>query len=285
MTTLPNNIDQPPKLSERPLKVLFVPAWYPTEQHKSWGTFCREHAHAAALFEEVAVLAVYSRPQRWPTMHWEETIDQNVPTFRAIYGHSPIPGTSLPFFLLHLRRALWRVIQKWGKPDIIHTQDTHAYYVMRAVKHLKIPVVMSQHWTGFMTRSITPRLRRQFTYAFAHAARVFPANKFADVLYRQYGLTADVRWLPNTIDTNMFRMKPGVQRKPWLLHASGFTCQKRFPDIVKAFAKVRRHKPEAILQIVGDGNNRLESEKLADRNFRSGASISTAISQKPSWRI
>jgi glycosyltransferase involved in cell wall biosynthesis len=142
---------------------------------------------------------------------------------------------------------------------------------MRAVKHLKIPVVMSQHWTGFMTGSITPTLLRHFKYAFEHAAGVFPDNKFADVLYRQYGLTANVKWLPNTIETNTFRTKPGVQRKPWLLHASGFTWQKRFPDIVKAFAKVRRHRPEAILQIVGDGNNRSESEKLARQELPAGS--------------
>jgi glycosyltransferase involved in cell wall biosynthesis len=248
------------------LKVLFVPAWYPTKQQPWWGTFCREHARAAALYEDVAVLALSSRPQRWPTLHWTETNDQGVPTFHATYGLSPIPKTTLPFFLLHLRRALRRVILKWGKPDIIHTQDTHAYYVMRAVEHLKIPVVMSQHWTGFMTGAVTPFLRH-FNYAFAHAARVFPDNKFADVLYRQYGLTAQVTWLPNTIPTDTFWATPATPRKPWLLHASGFTWQKRFPDIVRAFAGVRRDRPEAVLQVVGESIHRREREEFARREL------------------
>jgi len=254
-------------LSERRLKVLFVPAWYPNEQLKSWGTFCREHALAAALCEDVAVLVFSSRSQRWPTMRWTESNDQGIPTFYATYGHSPIPKTTLPFFLLHLRRALRRVIRKWGRPDIIHTQDTHAYYVMRAVEHLKIPVVVSQHWSGFITRSVTPTILRQYNYAFTHAARVLPANKFADVLYRQYGLTARVRWLPNAIATDTFRATPAVLRKPWLLHASGFTYHKRFPDIVRAFARVRRDRPAAVLQIVGEGSNRHECEELARREL------------------
>src|SRR5687767_5631334 len=88
--------------SDRRLKVLFMPEWYPNEQHKFVGTFCREHAHAAALYEDVAVLSLYSRHQRWPTMRWAETDDQGIPTFYATYGHSPVPKTTLPFFLLHL---------------------------------------------------------------------------------------------------------------------------------------------------------------------------------------
>jgi glycosyltransferase involved in cell wall biosynthesis len=254
-------------LSARRLKVLFVPEWYPNEQHKFFGTFCREHAHAAALYESVAVLSFSSRSQRWPTMSWTETDDQDVPTFYATYGHSPIPKTTLPLFLLHLRRALRRVIRKWGKPDIIHTQDSHAYYVMRAVQHLRIPVVMSQHWTGFMERSIDPSSLRRFKYAFAHAARVFPDNKFADVQYRHYGLPARVTWLPNTISTDIFRATPHAPRKPWLLHASGFTYQKRFPDIVRAFAQVRRDRPAAVLQVVGEGSNRHECEEFARREL------------------
>jgi glycosyltransferase involved in cell wall biosynthesis len=263
--------EEKPLSSTRRLKVLMVPAWYPTEQHKTLGTFCREHAHAAALYDDVAVLAYSSRPQRWPSMRWSEMDDQGIRTFYATCGHSPIPKTTYLFFLLHLRRAIRRVIQTWGKPDIIHTQDTHAYHVLRAVEHLKIPVVMSQHWHAFMTRSITPKLQRHYSYAFSHAARVFPANKYADEDYRQYGLTPRLRWLPNTLSTDIFWPRPGALRNPWLLHASGFTKQKRFPDIVRAFARVRRDRPEAVLQVVGDGSNRVECEELARRELSSGS--------------
>jgi glycosyltransferase involved in cell wall biosynthesis len=263
--------EETPARSERRLKVLFVPEWYPNEQHKFLGTFCREHAHAAALYENVAVLSFSSRSQRWPTMRWAESDDHGIPTFYATYGHSPIPKTTLPLFLLHLRRALRRVIRKWGKPDIIHTQDSHAYYVMRATQHLGIPIVMSQHWTGFMERSIGPRSLGHFKYAFAHAARVFPANKFADIHYRHYGLPARVTWLPNTISTDIFWATPDASRKPWLLHASGLNYQKRVPDIVRAFARVRRDRPAAMLQVVGEGSDRKECEELARRELPPGS--------------
>jgi glycosyltransferase involved in cell wall biosynthesis len=199
-------------------------------------------------------------------MRWTETNDQGVPTFRASYGHSPIPKTTLPFFLLHLRRAIRRVIQEWGKPDIIHTQDTYAYYVIKAVRHLQIPVVMSQHWTGFITGEIIPLLQH-YRYAFTHATRVFPDNKFADELYRQYGLSARVRWLPNTIPADTFWATPERPREPWLLHASTFTYQKRFPDIIRAFARVRRDRPQAVLQVVGGSVHRQKQEEIARREL------------------
>src|SRR5215471_18299016 len=111
----------------RRVRVLFVPQWYPNSEHKFLGTFCREHVHAAALYENVAVLVFTSRPQRWPTMHWERVEDHGVSTFFATYGHSPIPKTTWPFFHFHLRRALRRVTQEWGQPDVVHTQDFYAY--------------------------------------------------------------------------------------------------------------------------------------------------------------
>jgi glycosyltransferase involved in cell wall biosynthesis len=142
---------------------------------------------------------------------------------------------------------------------------------MKAIKHLKIPVVMSQHWTGFMERSIDAKTLMQYKHAFVSAARVFPDNKFADLHYRHYGLPARVTWLPNTISTDIFWATPDAPRKPWLLHASGLSYQKRFPDIVRAFARVRRDRPAAILQVVGEGEDRKDCEALASRELPAGS--------------
>jgi glycosyltransferase involved in cell wall biosynthesis len=272
---------QTPALSGRRLKVLFVPEWYPTEQHKFWGTFCREHVHAAALYENVAVLAFTSRLQRWPTMQWEQTEDNGVPTFRVTYGHSPIPKTTLPFFYFHLRRALGRVLHEWGHPDVIHTQDTHAYHVMKALWPRRIPVLMSQHWTAFMERTLSRKLIRQYRCAFQRAARVLPDNKFAASEYQHYGLQAAITWLPNTIDTQIFRPPLRPVRQPWLLHASTLLPQKRFPDVVHAFARVRRQRPEAVLHVVGESPNRAGMEALAARELPSGSFRFHGYFEKP----
>jgi glycosyltransferase involved in cell wall biosynthesis len=257
--------------NKRRVRTLFIPQWYPNDHHKFLGTFCREHVRAAALFENVAVLVFSSRSQRWPTMQWEKKDDHGVPTFYAAFGHSPIPKTTLPFLYIHLWRAIRRVFEEWGQPDVIHTQDGYAYYVIKAIGYRGIPVVISQHSTVFMERRVSGTLLRQFRWAFPRAARVLPDNKFSAKEYQYYGVQAAVTWLPNAIDINLFRPPLCAARKPWLLHASGLTAQKRFPDIVRAFAQVRRKRPETVLHVAGDGDNRSQMEALAARELPPGS--------------
>src|SRR4029079_15512579 len=76
---------------------------------------------------------------------------------------------------------------------------------------------------------------------------------------------------PNTISSEIFYAIPHETRKPWLLHASGLSSQKRFPDIVRAFARVRRDRPEVVLQIVGEGPDRQVCEEFARHELSPGS--------------
>jgi len=254
------------------LRILFVPQWYPKDGVKQVsGTFCREHVRAAALYDDTAVLVYISRPQKWPTLAWQRESDSGTPVFYASYGHSFIPKTTRPFFYIHLRRAIRRAIKEWGRPDVIHTQDRYAYYVIKAIQGLKIPSVISQHWGGFMRRELDDRDIRRYRWAFGQAARVLPANKFFDLDYSYYKLNAKTTWLPNALDTRVFYSLPQTVKEPWLLHASGFTPEKRFPDIIAAFARVLRLHPTAVLHVAGDGPNRAAMEALAARELSPGS--------------
>src|SRR5262245_9874763 len=188
------------------LRVLFIPQWYPSEDgsNQVTGTFCREHVRAAGLYDDVAVLVYSGRQQRWPTLQWKRADDGGVPTFHATCGISPIPNTTRPFYYLQLRRAFRRVIDEWGRPDVIHTQDAHAYYVMRALQSFRIPFVISQHWSGFIEELLDRALIRKFRWAFDQAVRVLPANKFAEKDYHKYGLRPPITWLPNVLDPDVF---------------------------------------------------------------------------------
>ena len=256
----------------RRLRILFVPQWYPKEDvNLISGTFCREHVLAAALYDDVAVLVYTSRKQKWPTLRWKRVDDYGVPTFYATFGRSPIAHTNQPFFYMHLWRAIRRVIREWGRPDVIHTQDGYAYDVIRATQILEIPSVISQHWGGFMRRELNSRGIRRYRCAFGRAERVLPANKFSAADYRYYGLKARTTWLPNTLDARVFYSSPRIAKEQWLLHASGFTPEKRFPDIVRACARVCAIRPGSMLHVVGDGPNRANMETLAARELPPGS--------------
>jgi glycosyltransferase involved in cell wall biosynthesis len=256
-----------------PVRALFIPEWYPSKDgaNQVTGTFCREHVRAAALYDDVAVLAYTSRPQRWPTLNWECIDDCGVRTFYATYGHSPIPKTTFAFFYLHLARAIRRVIREWCRPDVIHTQDSYAYFVMKAVASLGIPVVISQHSGALMRRQLDAGAVKRFRWAFARAARVLPVNARAAADYSHYGFEAPITWLPNALDTKVFYPSSKLARKPWLLHASGLTVEKRFPDIVRAFARVRAERPEAELHVAGNSSHCADLVAMANRELPIGS--------------
>ena len=256
----------------RRLKILFIPQWYPGRDpaNQVCGTFCREHARAAALYDDVAVLVLTSRLQRWPTLHWDRVEDCGIPTFYATYGRSPIPKTTRLFLGYHLRRAFLHVSKEWGMPDVIHTQDAHAYFVIKALRRFGLPFVISQHWSGFLQRLITRTSLRRYRWAFSQAVRVLPTNKLAEKDYQRYGLKPPITWLPNALDGEIFRPLPIAAREPWILHASGMTREKRVPDIIYAFARACRDRPGAILQIVGRGQQQAEMEALAARELPPG---------------
>ncbi len=251
------------------LRVLFIPQWYPSADgsNRVTGIFCREHVRAAYLYDDVAVLVFTRRQDRWPTLDWKAVDDDGIPTFYASYGMSPIPKTTRAFFYLHLLRAYKRSIDEWGRPDVIHTQDAYAYYVIKALQHFGLPFVISQHWSGFLRQLIKRPAVRRFSWAFQRAARVLPVNRFAEDDYRRYGLYPSVTWLPNVLDRNAFWPSAAHNRRPWLLHVSGLTTEKRVPDIIRAFAKAVRDHPNAVLQIVGEGKSRKEMEALAVREL------------------
>lgn len=265
------------------LRILFIPQWYPgrDSSNQMTGTFCREHVRAAGLYDDVAVLAISSGVERWPAWQWERVDDRGVPTFYATFGRSPIPKTTRFFFAHHLRRAFLRVVEEWGWPDVIHTQDVYAYYAIKALRRFGQPFVISQHWSGFLERIITRGSLRKYRWAFSRAALVLPTNKFAQDDYQHYGLQAPMAWLPNVLDEESFQPLPVRSREPWLLHASGLTREKRVPDIIKAFARVCRDRPDAVLHIAGDGSQREQTEVLARRELPVGSFQFHGLLSKP----
>jgi glycosyltransferase involved in cell wall biosynthesis len=122
-----------------------------------------------------------------------------------------------------------------------------------------------------MERSLSQRAVKQLRWAFPRAARVFPANLFGTSDYDHYGLEARTTWLPNAFNAEVFYPSFQTVKRPWILHASGFTAAKRVPDIIRAFAQVREKRPNAILQLVGDGENRASLLELAEDLLPSGS--------------
>lgn len=78
-------------MKNKRLKILFLPAWYPTEENPVSGIFIKEHAKAVSLYNDVVVLFAYLDPFPQPRRlcrfyRISEDIEDGIRTIRVRYG-------------------------------------------------------------------------------------------------------------------------------------------------------------------------------------------------------
>jgi glycosyltransferase involved in cell wall biosynthesis len=248
------------------MKILFIPEWYPTSTTPFAGSFNFELVKTIRVFADVDVITIrYVKNIRFNDILLKRNSSQHC-EYEYHTGFSPIPGTTKFFIKRLFAKVLKQYFKVCGIPDIIHTQDSTAYYVIRAIDFIgiSIPIVVSQHWTIFLHALVNKITIKRFNYIFQHCKYVLPALKDASVHYSKFNLRAETRWLPNSIDINIFRWK-NEPRNKWITHISGFTAQKRVEDVIYSFAEVFKEHQDYTLHLIGDGIDRSHYELLTTK--------------------
>jgi len=291
------------------LKVLFIPSWYPSEEYPTEGVFVREHAKAAALYHDITVLYAYVDPslQPWKLHRISRNIEDGIKTIRIKYadifaylkrlltkegrgeeGHSysysdskifnvlrklfRIPRTILLNLLyLGIIFVAFRKLLKEGfKPDVIHA---HVYSAgVPAVllgNRYRIPVVVTEHFTGFPRGLVRGFERFKAKFAFERAAVVCPVSNDLRRHIERLGITARFQVVPNVVDTSLFS-PPGVpdtreDSRKRLLVVAMLTPKKGIPYLLNGLARLKEKRDDFVLDVIGDGPNRGEYEKLTNK--------------------
>lgn len=195
----------------------------------------------------------------------------------------PVPGMSdvMPYrstrFVamdqgqLERYREVWRrrvagVVERFA-PDVIHSH--HVWLLSALVKDVApaVPVVTQCHATGFRQMELCPQLaaevragcRRNEGFVVLHAGH---AERLATVLEvpreRVHVVGAGYR------DELFFaRGRPAVVR-PRLVYVGKYSAAKGLPQLLDAFERVRRTRPELVLEVAGSGGGP-EAEALRAR--------------------
>lgn len=80
---------------EKRLKILFLPAWYPSEVNPIAGNLVKEHARAVSLYNDIVVLYAYpdSSPKLYKLYQISEGIEDGIRTIRVKYrNYEGIPA-------------------------------------------------------------------------------------------------------------------------------------------------------------------------------------------------
>jgi glycosyltransferase involved in cell wall biosynthesis len=247
---------QAPPNRARP-KVAIIAVWYPTPELPGWGSFVREHARALQRVADVAVIhldtATPARRGVWTIADGED--DPGRRRLRVRVRNAP--GLTTPLAAAGLRAALRRLARDGFVPDVLHAHVWAAGFLAVTARPRDVPVVLTEHFSGFATGTLSPLDLRLARLAFARADLVCPVSEDLAGRLRAVGVRAPLTVVANAIDVDRFQPREGP-RAPGPVRAltvAGLTEIKRVDVLLEALAlaAARPGAPAIELDVVGDG--------------------------------
>lgn len=253
------------------LKVLFITAWYPTEEQPVEGMFVREHAKAVRLYDDVVILHCAGLNPNlkglWQLeQETDESLTEGIPTYRVWYRRSPVPKTSYLVYLRSVLQSFRRIAAQGFRPDIIHA---HVYKAgVPAVltgKFYRLPTVITEHYTVFPMRTLSKTEATKARLAFTFADRVCTVSQFLLDAIQSYGIKAEFKVVPNVVNTQLFYPKKKRPNSPSkdIAYISMLSQHRKGLDyLLRALGLLREKRSDFHLHVIGEGPLREYYENL-----------------------
>jgi len=254
-----------------PLKILFLPAWYPEEGKTIDGTFVREHARAVSPYNQVVVLYIEKVPPdigAGAVGFTSELMEDGIRTIRIHYRESRIPGFIYPRQIILVYRGMARLIKEGWIPDIIHAHVYAAGFTAILMKVIfRIPVIVSEHSSEFMRNALKPLAGIKARLALNQADAVLPVSRHLMEAIKGYHIGRRSLVVPNAVNTELFHPPADGEElgKRKILFVGLLKPLKGMSSLLAALAILARRRRDFVLDIVGNGPDREEYEKITGR--------------------
>jgi len=249
------------------LEILFLPAWYPSNKNPVNGVFVKEHAKAVSLYNDVVV--IYSEGIDKDTKGLCKVVsdreEEGIRTIRIKHRKSPIPKTTYFIYLWSIFSVFRKLLKEGWRPNIIHA---HVYSAgvpgIILGRIYKIPVIITEHYTGFPRHSLNRLDILKAKFAMNRASIVLPVSDDLRKHIQSYGIHNRFQVVPNVVNTGFFHPNPNINKRKTkrILLVALLDPKKGVPYLLQALAKLREKRKDFVLDIVGDGPNRKEYEEL-----------------------
>lgn len=220
----------------------------------------REYAKALQKHTEVVVLHIGVTDPTLP--HWwathkesDDDLTDGVPCYRAVYRCARMRGCSWPRYWVSVLRAAAGLAKEYGPFDLIHAHIFSAGSAALWIgRWYGIPVVISEHFSGFARGILSPSQVRQARRVFRRADAVLPVSQMLQRAIEQYGIHAAFRVVPNTVNTDLFCCAPhspapdGTVR---VLAVTSFAANKGLALLLRALSQARWQGRPWHLDVVG----------------------------------
>jgi len=259
----------------RRLRVLVMTPWFPTAQNRVSGVFVLEQVQALLAHHDVVVLHLRGIDRDPSTKDWwrverargEDAIS-GVRTYHVWY-RPPVSRLGSLFSVGAAFSAVRQVARDFP-PDLIHAHVYSAGFPAVIVgRWRRGPVVVSEHFTGFLRGTLSRRDLRQARLAFSWADRTLPVSHALQLAIEAHGIRAKFEPLPNVVDTSVFY--PRIEEKTSMSEVARLLFvglldaghNKGVIDLLRALNDMGRSSVNWHLDLVGDGPGRPTYEALA----------------------
>ena len=262
------------------LKVLFLPSWYPNRNYLSHGIFIKRHALAISKVAEVITLYTCSDSNVKNGLfeiqeNNKEGVNEIIIYYKKVNSSIPIFSSSLKFtrFIRAYFKGYSIVLAKFGKPNIIHLNVIFNVgifaYIISKLKN--IPLVITEQWSGYFPEDgnykgvFIPLITR---LSVNRAKAVIAVSENLRDAMLSHNLKSNYYVIPNVVNTSLFKPtfdKKAINHIKNILHVSTINDkEKNISGILRVIKNISLLRNDFVLNIVGDGHERLLFERQAE---------------------
>ena len=248
------------------MHILFVSRGFPTDKYPLNGIFEFDQAKAiASLGHKVTFASLDMRSvRRWRKWGIEKFEKDGILVYGINYPLGRVPKKVLTHFTVKGLQRLYRKIEKEsGRPDIVHAHFTGIGYAAAKLKEITgLPLIITEHSSAIMKSQIDERLKEEAIQTYSKADRVIVVSPaLGEVIKTNFNI--DTVYIPNVVDTNIFRYKGQKDKSDFTFITVGNLIYIKCMDLtIKAFDEAFKNKEKVKLIVVGEGEERKKIENI-----------------------
>jgi teichuronic acid biosynthesis glycosyltransferase TuaC len=265
-------------------QILIISTHYPTAVDPVKGIFVQRQVQALQKDFKITVIA----PQPWfpriPLLRrWskyatlpDKVVEQGVEVYYSRYLLFPrnLFYDQIGVLLAWSVSGLLNKLNRKQHFDLIHAHFSYpdGYAAFRAAKMLRLPLIITEHRGLFPEQLKRKQTGRFISEAFSYASAIVCVSKhFVPIAASAVDNKDKVKWIPNSIDTDRYRLRTSSDLSPYrLITVTHLLETKGVQYLLQALRSVIRDFPKVQLTIIGDGPHRPVLEALAKSNILNG---------------
>lgn len=254
--------------SDNRLSIAVIPAWYPTAEQPLAGVFVADHARAAALHHDVALIVDDGPSASLRGLYTlTDSVEDGLRTFRIRHRRTRIPQLTAVAYLLGILSALRRLRREGRRVDLLHPHVHRAAWAATIIGALRrLPVVVTEHSTEFGWSGISRGALRRARIAFARADLVCPVSESLRKQIEGHRIHARFRVVPNPVDTELFAplfVDAAVEGPARILVVAALEPKKGIAELIEAVHELAQRRRDFRVDVLGGGLAREQYEARA----------------------